>query len=125
MRNSTPSKLEAPHRNTWLYKSKDGINACVGSTANEIIDIYDKAVSSPRGELKRTGLIYGGLDLWTDDTRYMGIRISHLDMSPHQAVIQKSEACESVIVDDKHIFTVASQESTECRYLWPLGQGGK
>lgn len=117
---SIQCKLEARQKNVWLYKSKEGFQECAGATPEQTYTLYCNLVYEQTEQLKRTSLILGGIELLTDDTDYIGIPVKYLEMLDFPPVIKKAKGRESVIVDDVHVFTRVSKESTESKYLRPL-----
>ncbi|WP_094607757.1 hypothetical protein SPSIL_008790 [Sporomusa silvacetica DSM 10669] len=118
-------KLEARQKNVWLYKSKDSIQECTGATAAQTYELYCNLVYEKTEQLKRTSLNLGGIELFTDDGKYIGIQAKHLDMIEYAPVVKKARNRESAIVDDVHVFTIVSKESTESKYLRPLTNHGE
>lgn len=114
-------KLEARQKNTWLFKGKDEIQPCSGATTEEVFQMYCSLVYDQNIEqLERTSLIYDRIELFTDNSQYIGIQTKHLDMIDFMPVIKKSKERESVIVDDVHVFTIVSQDHTKSPYLRAL-----
>lgn len=114
-------KLEAKQINCWLFKSKEGLQECQGSTGQQVYALYDSLISDPLRDLDDTGLRYNGIKLFTNTMRYFGLLEKHFDMIDYPPVVKNALGRESVIVDDVHIFTVVKPENIKSQYIKPLG----
>jgi hypothetical protein len=114
-------KLEAKQINCWLFKSKEGLQACQGSTGQQVYELYCSMVFEQMRDLDDTGLRYNGIKLFTDTNRYYGVPEKHFEMIDYPPVIRNALGRESVIVDDVHIFTVVKPENIKSQYIKQLG----
>lgn len=114
-------KLEAKQINVWLFKNKDGLQKCQGSSGEEVYNLYCNMVNEPLRDLDETGLRYNGIKLFTDQNRYFGVLEKHFDMISYPPTVRNAAGRESVIVDDVHIFSVINKDNIKCKYIKPLG----
>ena len=114
-------KLEAKQVNCWLYKGKEGLQECQGSTCQQVYDLYDSLISDQLRDLDDTGLHYNGIKLFSNALRYFGLPEKYFDMIDYPPVVKNAQGRESVIVDDVHIFTVVKPENIKSQYIKPLG----
>lgn len=117
---SIQCKLEARQKNVWLYKSKEGFQECPGPTPEQTYALYCNFAYEPAEQLKRTSLILGGIEIFTDDAEYIGIPAKYLEMIDYQTVVKKAQGRDCIIVDDVHVFTRVTKAGTESKYLRPL-----
>lgn len=118
-------KLEARQKNVWLFKSKDGLQECTGASESQIYDMYASLIGESRRKLTKTWLIFGHIEIFTDDTKYIGLPVKNLEMIDYTPTVEMAPGRQSVIVDDIHVFTVVEGKNIECKYLRPLADLGK
>lgn len=107
-----------------VIKGKDGLQPCTGASVKDIQALYCSIVYDQSEPIKRTYLKLGGIELFTDEEKYIGLQEKHLDMIDYAPTVKYTQGRESVIVDEVHIFTVVSKESIESKYLMPLAGRG-
>ena len=113
-------KLEAKQKNVWQYKGKDGMQICKGASEDEIYALYHSIVCEQSKPINRTHLTYGNIELFTDNSNYIGVPVKYLEMIDYPPTVKRTPGRESVIVDEVHVFTVVSKEHTESKFLKQL-----
>lgn len=117
-------KLEAKQKNVWLYKGKDGLQECAGEAPKTVYDSYCSMIDDWTTAINRTYLTLGNVEVFTDETKYIGVPARYLDMIDYSPSVKKGNGSGIVIVDEIHLFTTMQGNDTECKYLRPLTADG-